>query len=76
MTEVEWMREFGSNLKCLLKDAMMTQKELAEDSGISESMISDYVNGLRIPGAKAIVNIANTLSCNTDDLIDFGEMIE
>ena len=75
MSEVEWLDIFSANLVDALKDANMTQRELADDCGLSESIISDYVHGKKIPGLKAIINISYSLDCTIDDLIDFGERI-
>lgn len=76
MTEEKWRELFGFNLKNHLKDARMTQEELAEEMGVTQSAISDYVNGRKLPGVRSILNMAYALSCDTDDLIDFGEMID
>ena len=45
MSEVEWLREFSINLRRMMWDARMTQRELADLSGLSESCISRYLNG-------------------------------
>lgn len=76
MTELEWIDIFGDNLVDMLKDANMTQKELADIAGISESMVSDYINKRRAPRIRSIINIAYALGCSVDELIDFEEMIE
>ena len=76
MTEVEWINIFGDNLIDMLKEANMTQKELADASGISESRVSDYIHKRRAPRIRSIINIAYTLDCSVDDLVDFEEMIE
>ena len=76
MSELEFMREFGKNLSDLLEDAWMTQTELAEETGLSNSTISYYVNGERMPSAKAIVNIMLVLDCEFEELVPFGEMID
>lgn len=76
MTEQEWIGIFGDNLADMLKDANMTQKELADAAGISESMVSDYIHKRRAPRLRAIINIAYALSCSVDELMDFEEMIE
>lgn len=75
MSEVEWLKKFGKTLSSMLKDARMTQRELADATGLSESAISNYVNGKQIPTVRAIINICYELACNTDDLIDFGERV-
>lgn len=76
MTEVEWIETFGDNLADLLKYSHMTQREMSDAAGISESMISDYIHKRKAPGLKAIINIAYSLGCSVDDLMDFEEMIE
>ncbi len=76
MTVLEWMEIFGDNLKEMLEYANMTQRELADAAGLSESSVSDYINKRKLPGIKAIINIGYALDCDFNDLIDFGEHIE
>ena len=76
MTELEWLDIFGDNLADLLKYAHMTQRDLADAAGISESVISDYIHKRKMPGLRAVINISYALGCSIDDLIDFEEMIE
>lgn len=76
MTESEWINIFGDNLADMLNNANMTQKELADAAGISESMVSDYIHKRRAPRLRSIINIAYALDCSVDDLMDFEEMIE
>ena len=73
--EMEWLDEFSQNLINMLKEANMTQRDLADASGLSEGTISKYIRGMAMPGVKAIINIAYALDCNTDELIDFGSTI-
>lgn len=75
MTEKEWLDIFAHNLVDMLKDARMTQRELADETGLSEGTISAYINGRKIPGIRAIVNIGYALDCDLNDLIDFGDRI-
>lgn len=75
MTEEEWLDIFARNLVDMLKDARMTQRELADETGLSEGTISSYINKRRIPTIRAIVNIGYALDCDLNDLIDFGDRI-
>lgn len=75
MSEVELIREFGENLKYELDDAWMTQKELSEETGISEATISKYINGSVMPTFKNVLNIAYALNCSIYDLVTEGEKI-
>lgn len=76
MSELEWMRIFGEKLRVLIKDAWMTQKELAEAIGVTEATISHYINAERMPSVKAIVNISYEFGIEPTELIDFGDTIE
>ena len=75
MSELEWLDIFGDNLREILDDTRMSQRELADAAGLSESAVSQYIHKQKIPGLKAIINIAYVLNCSTDDLIDFGDMV-
>lgn len=76
MSETEWLDIFGDNLRDVMESAEITQRELADRTGLSEGTISRYINKQSMPGVKAIINIAYVLDCSMDDLIDFGSMIE
>ena len=57
MTELEWMKVFGDNLRDILKEYGMTQKDLAEEAGLTEAAISYYIHGQKIPSMKLKVLI-------------------
>lgn len=75
MDETVWIREFSLNLRRMMYDLRISQRELADLSGLSEATISRYLNATHAPSFKAIVNLAYAFGCNTDDLIDFGSRI-
>lgn len=75
MSEMEWLDIFGDNLISLLEENNMTQKELAEGTGISEATISKYINKKQMPTLPAIINMSFELNCDLADLLDFGDMI-
>lgn len=76
MTEIEFMRNFGNNLKNALEDSWMTQKELSEEIGLSEPTISGYINGTRMPSLKTVINISVVLDYDLTELVDTYETIE
>lgn len=76
MTEAEWVRIFSRNLQEYLVDYGATQSDFAEDTGLSQQAISNYVNGKQIPTLRAIINMAYTLNVSLDRFIDFGDRIE
>lgn len=75
MNEVEWLDIFGDSLRDILSEQGLTQRDLADETGLAESTISKYINKIQMPGIKAIVNIAEALNISIDDLIFFGEKI-
>ena len=75
ITEYRWLERFGENLKMMLKERGMSQRDLAEVSGLAESTISQYLHGHRLPTVKSVINIAHALGCSVNELADFGEMI-
>lgn len=75
MSEVEWMDIFGDNLAEIMRDGRWTQEDLAEDAGISQAAISNYLNKKRMPTVKAIVNLCYALGEDFNDFIDFGDKI-
>ena len=76
MTQETWKDTFARNLVDILHDKGMSQRQLAIDSGVSAAMISDYVNGVRMPGLASIINMAYALDMDVGELIDFDERIE
>lgn len=69
MTEYAILRRFGNNLRDIIEDAWMSQKELSEMTGISEAMISYYIKGERAPSLKNIIRICYALECTYEELI-------
>lgn len=61
--------ELKSRIKMLMEEKHLTQKELANLSGITEASMSKYLSGERTPRIDVIVNIANALGVTTDELI-------
>lgn len=76
MSEQEWINIFGGNLAEIMAEQGYTQKDLAEDTGLSEASISNYVNKRRMPTVKAIINMAYVLDCDFNDFLDFGDRID
>ena len=58
------------NIRRLMKKNGYTQKELAIRSQCTECAISKYVNGQRIPNIRTLKNIAISLGCTVDELLN------
>lgn len=68
MTEKQ-RKAFGKNIKHLLIDKDVSQRDLAEAAGVSEYMISKVISGAKKPPFDVVVAIANRLEVTVDDLI-------
>ena len=60
MTELDWLDAFSENLREIMDEKGYSQRDLADATGLSESSISYYMAGQRIPGTgKQEEEIAN-----------------
>ena len=64
----------GVNIADFLRAKGMTQKELADISGISEAAISHYVKGDRIPRGMNLTRIAQALGVTAEELNEENEI--
>ena len=69
-------KAIGRNIEAKLKEAGITQRELAERAGITEVTISRYINGGRIPKAPALLAIARALNSDIESLLQGVEFEE
>ncbi len=60
----------------LMKQRGITQKQLSQLSGITESSISRYLHSNQRPRMDIVVNIARALQVQTDYLLDDDEKSE
>lgn len=63
------LSNFAERLKELISEYGLTQKQLAQVTGITETSISKYVRGEDEPSLKSLIVIANHFKCTTDFLI-------
>jgi transcriptional regulator with XRE-family HTH domain len=75
MSEIDWIDIFADNLADILKDRNMSQRELAYETNISESVISRYISKERMPSLINILKISYAVDVDVNELIDFGEPI-
>ena len=75
MTQSDWRDIFADNLSGILQEQGMAQSELARDTGLSVSRISDYINKKTTPTVFAIINMAYALDVDVNELVDFDERI-
>ena len=61
--------ELGGRIRTLLDANGMTQRQLAERVGATESAVSKYVKGEREPRAEVLANIATALGTTSEYLL-------
>lgn len=66
-------KEIGRNIRKFIVYRGMRQQDVAEQAGITEAMLSRYINGTSMPGLDKIHNIASVLGCHIDDLLGSEE---
>lgn len=69
MSELELLELFSRNLRRMIKEDHMKEEYLANEVGISRSMISRYVNGQSMPSFLTVVKIADVLFCSLDEFL-------
>jgi len=66
LTEAECRAEFGRRLRKIMYMQGISQKELAESTNISTTMLSKYMNGSASPSFYVVDRIAKALDCSAD----------
>lgn len=66
-------RSITNRIGELLSEHDMTQKELAKAAGLTESAVSHYVKGDRVPRGANLIKIARALGTTTDYLLNQDE---
>lgn len=66
-------KEIGRNIRKFIVYKGVRQQDVAEKSGITQAMLSRYINGTSMPGIDKLHNIASALDCHVDDLLGIEE---
>ena len=66
-------KEIGRNIRKFIVYKGMNQQDVAERTGITQAMLSRYINGTSMPGIDKLHNIASVLDCHVDDLLGVEE---
>lgn len=69
--ESSWQVEFSVKLRSKMKECGITQKRLAELTGISQQVISCYALGKSTPNSYYMLKLARVLGCSVSELTDF-----
>ena len=76
MTEVGWIKIFSKNLEEIMDEKDLSIRELARRTKLQPATIHRLMHGKVAPSFKSIINLSYALDCTTDELIDFGDMID
>ena len=60
----------AENIKHLRKQKQMTQKNLAEKSGLAEITIRQYESGKYVPKMESVYKLRKALDCNIYEILD------
>lgn len=60
----------AENIKYLRKQKQMTQKNLAEESGLAEITIRQYESGKYVPKMESVYKLRKALDCNIYEILD------
>lgn len=69
LTEQEFKNEFGRRIRALMYRKGLTQEDLSNLSGISQSQLSGYITGRINPSFYKAYKIAEALDCSIDHLL-------
>lgn len=70
-TDAGWRKEFARRLRKKIVMRGVTQVSLGETTGISQPLLSLYVQGKSLPSAQKVSALAKALGCSVNDLIGF-----
>ena len=67
------LSKFTENLRDLMFDNNLSQKDLADNTGIERASICNYLKGNCMPNLKAVITLAEYFNCSVDFLIGKSE---
>jgi plasmid maintenance system antidote protein VapI len=68
MTEDEYRTELGHRIHSRMMIKCLSQKDLAERTGITQQLLSRYINGKTLPSFYTVARIARGLGCSVTEL--------
>lgn len=66
-------KEIGRNICKFVTYRGLSQQDISEKLGVTEAMLSRYINGTSMPGIDKLYNLASILNCQIDDLLGVEE---
>lgn len=72
ISEGEYRILFGKNLRKRILRAHISQEELEQRIGVSQGMVSRYLNGRSLPNPFIIRRLSRVLQCSVAELIELS----
>lgn len=69
MYDERCLQNIGSNIRFMRSACQISQQELAERIGISQTHLSNIEHGRAGTNMKLLLRVANTLHCRLDDFL-------
>lgn len=69
----DFRKEIGRNIRKFIVYRGMRQQDVSEQIGVTDAMLSRYINGTSMPGLDKLYKLANVLNCNITDLTGVDE---
>ena len=63
------LAQIQEQLKTALKYCDKTQKSIADELGVSQQMISSYLNGKKVPPVEIFANLCRILDLDANDIL-------
>lgn len=76
MSELEWMDIFAGNLRDIMEEQNMSQREVADALGVTESTVSKYLHARIMPSPRVLCNMVHEFDLDVYDVLYFGDKIE
>lgn len=68
MSDYQISHEFGVRLRRIMSRRQIRQSDLAEKLGVTQGLISQYINGYSTPSFRTVDKMAKALGCSMEDL--------
>lgn len=68
LTDEQEKKEFAHRLRIMMKRKYISQEQLSELTGVTQTMISRYITGKALPSVLIVRKIAKVLDCSMDEL--------
>lgn len=76
ISEVEFIEIFADNLRDVMKDVGISQRQLAKEAHITEAALSRYLNKQRMPNMRTFMNLCYVLDCEYSDLLPTYSLVD